>query len=378
VLRRHRALGPVALITTIVLGSSLATVPTPLYPLYESSLGISSLGVTAVFAAFAAGAIAGLAASALLSARLSRRTVYIAASLLQIAAALVLAANLGFGGFIAGRIITGLGAGLLAASGTAFVLELTTHAAPPASAALTILAPASAYIGLGIGPVIGGFSPVQSISEVPLVFLGIAGGVAVSLAGSLIFLPSSTGTTRAYAGSLSPLPFKAALGAFAAFMTTGLFGSATSVLLNRLNVPSAAFTGAVAALVFFSGVPGIAILARRLNTSVIAVVLAVGLLGVAGSLNLGSLALLIICAIVAGTAGGALFSRSLGAALAVPNQSAFQQTSLVFGFAYLGLAVPVLGLGVSLVMLPVELTIWGFAALAAALCLVVAVRAEPA
>ena len=51
------------------------TLPTPLYPLYRSELGLSELMITVVFASYAAGTIAALLLAGSLSDRVGRRPV---------------------------------------------------------------------------------------------------------------------------------------------------------------------------------------------------------------------------------------------------------------------------------------------------------------
>ncbi|GAB2506688.1 hypothetical protein GCM10027064_00220 [Microbacterium petrolearium] len=48
--------------------------------------------------------------------------------------------------------------------------------------------------------------------------------------------------------------------------------------------------------------------------------------------------------------------------------AAFRQTSVVFACGYAGLAMPVLGLGAALRVLPLPTGLWCFAAVTAALC----------
>ena len=365
----RRAVGTVALLVTIVLGTALATVPTPLYPVYAAELGLDSLGVTATFAAFAGGAVVGLGLAVVFAGRLPRRRAYLIAAVLQCAAALLLSVDLGVTLFAIGRVVTGLGAGLLAASGTAFILELADTLPARSGRALRVVAPAFAFLGLGTGSALAGIVGPSTIAQVHALFLVIAIAIAITASLSLVLLPRSAGRMLPPpAAATARIPWASALGAFAAFMTTGLFGSVTTLLLGLLGIVSAPVAGAFAASVFVAGAIGVAVLAPRVTLPVAAWLLAAGAIAVAAGTTLRLSVVLLAGAAIAGCAGGALFARSLRAAIAVAPSAAFRQTALVFACAYLGLAVPVLGLGLALRVVPTEPAIWTFGAAAALVC----------
>lgn len=372
--------GVVIAALVILLGTALATVPTPLYPLYARELGLDSVGITATFAAFAAGAVCGLIVALRNSSRLPRRRVYLLAAALQAASAFVLAGDLGIPGFAAGRVVTGIGSGLLAASGTAFVLELGQGLSPLGARIVRTVAPALAFAGLGLGPLLSALSAPVDVRGAHVVFFVTGLLLLAGLGLSVALLPAHAGRQggATSAGRRSALAWSPRLGAFAAFMTTGLFGSVTTVLLADLGVHDIALSGAFAASVFLFGAIGVVTLGRRLPAAVSAGCLAVALLLVGVAMMLSSAVLLILAAVAAGTAGGALFARSLGGAVSSAPQHAFARTVSVFLCAYLGLAVPVLGFGFVARSAGTEPAVWAFAALGAAVCLgvIVARRVE--
>lgn len=375
---RSSPAGVVALAAVILLGTSLATVPTPLYPLYVREAGLDAVGITATFAAFAAGALVGLAVALRASARLSRRAAYTTAAVLQGASAVVLASDLGVAGFATGRVITGIGAGLLAASGTAFVMELAPALSPRAGRVVRLGAPALAFAGLGLGPVIAASAAPTDLAGVRLLFVILAICILGLLVVSHLVLPASVGsaTVATTADRRPPLPSASGLGAFAAFMTTGLFGSVSSILLGDLGVHDASRTGAFAAAVFLAGAVGVVALAPRASLPVVAGVLAVGLLAVGVSVATGSTPVLIAAAVVSGTSAGALFARSLRAAVAAAPGRVFEQTVAVFLCAYAGLAVPVLGFGIVAHAAGTVAAVWAFAGCGAVVCVAAAVVAR--
>lgn len=358
------------LVVVILLGTALATIPTPLYPIFVREAGLDAVGITSTFAAFAGGAILGLLGALLASARLTRRGAFTIAAVLQGASALLLAADLGIPGFTIGRVVTGLGAGLLAASGTAFVLELALTQTPRTARIVRAGAPAVAFAGLGLGPVISALAAPTDLDGVRRVFLMVGVAVLVSLAVCRAVLPSEAGRSVAGAssGRRPPLPWASGLGAFAAFMTTGLFGSVTSVLLARLGIDDPLRSGSFAAAVFLAGAAGVIVLAPRVPLTAAGVLLAGALLFVGVAVAASSLVLLIGAAVVAGLAGGALFARSLRLAVAAAPGHVFAQTVAVFLCAYTGLAIPVLGFGFAARALGTGPAVWAFVGVGAGVC----------
>jgi MFS family permease len=140
--------------------------------------------------------------------------------------------------------------------------------------------------------------------------------------------------------------------AFAAYALNGLFASLapgfTTAMLHHANY---AVAGAVTCLFFGTGTVAALGLARLNSRPVLLAGLGVfpaGLALAVAGVSAGSLALFVIAAVVAGSAFGALVIGSLSAAnrLALPESRA-QVISSYFVFAYSGLAIPVVGVGVA-------------------------------
>ncbi|MGC3956310.1 MAG: MFS transporter [Propionicimonas sp.] len=359
--------GTASVFLAIVVGTSVATVPTPVYPLIAAQLGLDPLGITVTFAVFALGAVLGLAIGATAAARLPRRRVYLISAAVQALAALILALDLGVAGFVAGRAATGIGAGLLAASGTALLLELAGGLPSRAQAALRLVAPAAAYLGLALGSGLPAAAQVATPTDLQWLFAGLAVAILALLTVSVSYrAPAAVEVPLGGSVPRSRLPWAAVLGPFAAFMTTGLFGSITAILLELLGLGSAGLSGVLAGAVFLAGAGGVVLIAPRLSLPAIGVLLATFLTAVALGVELGSLPLLLVASTAAGATSGALFASSLRLALsAAPAAAGFRQTSLVFAAAYSGLALPVIGLGLALRLLPTGIALWWFAGLAA-------------
>src|SRR3954465_6891898 len=103
------------------------TLPTPLYAIYQQEFGFSELMITVIFATYATGVIAALLLFGRLSDQIGRRRVLLPGVLLSALSAIVFLLAQGVGALFAGRVLSGLAAGLFTGTATATLLDL----APP-------------------------------------------------------------------------------------------------------------------------------------------------------------------------------------------------------------------------------------------------------
>src|SRR5689334_2407030 len=154
------------------------TLPTPLYVIYQARWHFSAAIVTVIFAVYAAGVLAALLLAGRSSDQAGRKPVLAAAlgaSALS-TVVFILAPNVGV--LLAGRILSGLSAGLMTGTATAAPTELV-----PASAGrrASLVATAANMGGLGLGPLIAGLfaqytpHPTAGVFEVYLAVLAAAG-----------------------------------------------------------------------------------------------------------------------------------------------------------------------------------------------------------
>ncbi|WP_301125385.1 MFS transporter [Streptomyces cacaoi] len=155
----HRPLrGPRARAATFVLDASVLTAllaassaPTPLYPGYQDSWGLSPLTVTVVFGAYALALLLASLTTGGLSDHLGRRPVLMAALLLAAAAMVLMASADGAGALITARAVQGAATGAATSAAGAGLLDLqdprrpgrstlTNSIAPPAGMAVGVLA----------------------------------------------------------------------------------------------------------------------------------------------------------------------------------------------------------------------------------------------
>lgn len=95
------------------------TLPTPLYVLYQAKWHFSSGVVTLVFAAYAVGVVTALLFAGRSSDQVGRRPVLATALVFSATSAVAFILASGVGWLFAGRVLSGLSAGLVTGTGTA-------------------------------------------------------------------------------------------------------------------------------------------------------------------------------------------------------------------------------------------------------------------
>lgn len=146
-LRRARRLPILAAVGAIFTAIFASNVPTPLYGVWQAQWGFSDAALTAVFSVYVIGVVGALPTVGALSDLAGRRQVLVPGLLCMVAAAVVFAAAgdiywLGFG-----RMLTGIGTGIVTGSATAALVELdpdNNWARSAAISAMTLTAGATA------------------------------------------------------------------------------------------------------------------------------------------------------------------------------------------------------------------------------------------
>ncbi|MET9348796.1 MFS transporter [Streptomyces termitum] len=332
------------------------TLPTPLYPLYQEKFGFSELTVTVVYAVYAFGVLGVLLLAGNASDTVGRRPAlrwglgFAAAS-----AGCFLAAD-ALGWLYAGRLLSGLSAGLFTGAATAYVMEL----APPGGAArATLVATAANMGGLGCGPLLSGL--LAEYAPEPLL-LPFAVHLALVAAAALVLrrLPETVAERRPLSAVRPRRPalppevrtvfVPAAVASFVGFALFGVFTSVAPAFLGRyLHVDNHAVTGLVVALAFFASIAGQTAAGRvgpvRSLPLGCAVLLA-GLALLSAALLTDLLVLVVLAALVGGTGQGLAFRAALSAvAAASPADRRAAVISSLFVVAYTGISLPVIGVG---------------------------------
>ena len=333
------------------------TLPTPLYGLYQDKFGFSELTVTVVYAVYAFGVIGVLLLAGNVSDVVGRRPVLLVGLGFAAASAVSFLCATGLGWLYAGRLLSGLSAGLFTGAATAYVMELAPHGG---ASRATFVATAANMGGLGCGPLLAGV--LAQYAPWPL-YLPFAVHLTLLAASAAIMLwlretvrerrPLST--VRPRRPGLPPqvrtVFGPAAIASFVGFALFGVFTSVSPAFLSEsLDVSNHAVSGLVVALAFFASTAGqLAVgrvgVARSLPLGCAGLLAGLALL--AGALRWDLLSLVVLSALVGGVGQGLAFRGALSAvAGASPADRRAAVISTLFVVAYAGISVPVIGVGV--------------------------------
>ncbi|MGP3962081.1 MFS transporter [Nonomuraea sp. 3N208] len=363
--------------------------PTPLWAVYQQHDHLSTFTVTVAFAAYALGVVVSLFLAGHVSDWLGRRRVLLPAVSLEVVSAAIFLSSTSLPLLIVARMVSGLGVGLITATATAHLAELHLAARPNASRVRADLVATAANLGgLAVGPLVSGLL-AQYVSEplrTPyLVFLGLLliSAVGVALVPETVepagerppYRPQRVSVPRASRSTY----FAASAAAGAAFSVLGLFTSlAPGFVAVTLHHPSRALAGLVAFLVFGAAATTQMVLARitvrhQLATGLLLMTL--GISGVTAGVWLANLALFLTMGIVAGAGAGILFKGAVTTIVSLaPAHARGEALAGLFLAAYVGLAIPILGIGVATRFVSDQAALLGFAVALAALNATVAGR----
>lgn len=339
------------------------TIPTSLYPAYAAKFGFGSTATTVLFAIYAAGVIGALIGFGRFSESVGRKPMLAAGIVLSLGSAVVFIIGSNMALLYTGRILSGLSAGILTATGTVVVMEN----APAGRGRLAAAVATSANIGgLGLGILVAGL--VARFVPGPLLtpFIVHAGLLVVA---GLALLPVRERVRAGSSGLRLQLPgiphesrrtfLAAAPGAITGYTVCGLFSSiGPNFMSSRLGIHSPAVIGTVVFLLF--GASAAAQLAlRKLADRTLILIGSVAMLASMATLVTavltGSLVALIASSILAGVGQGLLFMTGMRALTGATRASRrTEATTSYFVVAYLAMSVPAIGAG--LVAIPLGLT----------------------
>ena len=363
VTRRHHPLPPhvsrplayLLLACVFTYGMLGTTLPTPLYVLYQEQYQFTSVLITVIFAFYPLGVLAALLVFGRVSDHFGRRPVLAAALLLACASTLVFVFAQNVAMLLAGRFLSGLGAGLLTGTATAGLAELEPMGSQQQAARVTTAANMG---GLGLGPLVAGLfaqlapAPTRLVFVVYLLFLVVA-LLLVAVLPETVKAPDHVLDLRprvAVPPSTRTVFVEAAVTVVCVFALLGLFSAlAPSFLRSALHEPNLIVAGVVVFLLFGTASAAQVVLhtlttrtARLAGRVLLLLALALIELG----LGLSSLALFLAGTVIGGLGTGLAFMGSLAAInqVAPPEQRA-AMVSAFFVAAYVGVSVPVVGVG---------------------------------
>ena len=332
------------------------TLPTPLYPLFEQRYSFGELMVTVIFAVYAFGVIAGLLVFGNLSDEIGRKPVLMIGLTFSAVSALLFLFAGSLAPIYAGRVVSGFSAGIFTGTATAMLIDLAPGGRRRMASFVAVVVNLG---GLGLGTLLAGLladyarSPLRTPFVVDLVLL-------VPAVVGLLVTPETV-QRRAFRLRLQRLSvpsevrsvfIRGATAGFGSFAVAGVFSSVAPVFVATiLGRTSHALAGVIVFILFSASIVGqllVSLLSdrRALISGCTLLVGGVGLLALA--LGIESLAALIASALVVGLGQGLV----VGAGLAAINQRApverrGETASSFFVVMYVGLSLPVIGVGLA-------------------------------
>jgi MFS family permease len=358
------------------------TLPTPLYPLFEQRYSFDELMVTVIFAVYAFGVIAGLLVFGNLSDEIGRKPVLLLGLAFSAASALLFVFAGSLTPIFLGRIVSGLSAGIFTGTATAALVDLAPGGRRRLASFVAVIVNLG---GLGLGTLLAGLLADYCSSPLRLPFIVDLGLLAPAVVGLLV-VPETVQRRRfrlrfqrlSVPSEVRGVFVRGATAGFGSFAVAGVFSSVAPVFLGQiLGRMSHALAGSIVFILFSSSIVGQILVSRLsdrraliLGCSLLAG--GVGLLALA--LGIESLAALIASASVVGLGQGLV----IGAGLAAINQRApverrGETASSFFVVMYVGLSVPVIGVGVAAHAFSLRTAGIAFSAAVAALVLAVLV-----
>jgi MFS family permease len=360
------------------------TLPTPLYGLYRQQFGFSELMITVIFATYAAGVIASLFVFGRLSDHIGRRRVLLPGLVLSALSAVCFLTATGLPLLLAGRVLSGLSAGIFTGTATAALIDL----APRGRRGRATLVATMANMGaLGAGPLLTGLLSQWAGPPLRLTFWVDLALLVPAAIGIWAMPEPITSTSRAQLRpealrvpmQMRPTFIEAALAGFAGFAVLGLLTAVTPDFLGQeLGVTSRAIVGLVVFAVFAASLAGqlaLEFVPERAAIPGGAGALIAGMGALALGLAVSSLALLVLGGVTAGFGQGLSFRGGL---TQVNERSPAAQRGAVassfFVVMYIAISLPVIGEGVLAQAVGLRAAGLTFAALVAALSAAVLVR----
>jgi MFS family permease len=333
------------------------TLPTPLYVIYQVQWHFSAGIVTLIFATYAVGVLLALLLAGRSSDQVGRRPVLAAGLGLSAVSTVVFILTPSLGWLFVGRILSGLSAGLVTGTATAALTELYGGSS---SRRASMVATAANMGGLGLGPLIAGLFAQFGPNPTVLVFevyLGLIALAAISLA----VVPETVTDRKKLDLRFTGLGIPAAgrsefiaagVAGFAAFSLLGLFTAlAPSFLGMVLHEHSHLVSGVVVFAIFGTAAVTQLVLGRFPSRPVIIgglLLFLVALALIVAALSEAQMGLFLAGTITGGLAVGAVFIASLSTANRLaPVEIRGRAVSTYFVFAYLGLTIPVIAVGIA-------------------------------
>ncbi|MFI0219910.1 MFS transporter [Streptomyces lydicus] len=372
---RWRFWGTAYALLVLLTGTNL---PTPLYRGYEARFGFSPLVVTLIFSAYVAALIPSLLVAGPASDTVGRRRVLLPAIAVAALGSLVFALATSTGWLFAARIMQGVALGAASGPLTAALTELE----PTGNRRMAALVSTVTSVGgLGLGPVLAGFL-AQYASAPDVLPFAVEIVLLVPAAVIITTLPTTRSGARWRPRRPEiPTTMRAAFATsgtagFLAFAVIGLFLTLVPAYVATLSGSKNLLLGsaAVALMLICSALAQLACYGRPAQVLELLglPLLAAGLVLLVLAGGYSSLILLLAATVTAGTGQGLVFLGGLTAInQAAPAGRHADVISSFYVIIYLGVGLPVIGVGLLATVTGLLSAVQYFAGVVALLCLVV-------
>jgi predicted MFS family arabinose efflux permease len=361
--------------------AAFSTAPSALYGLYERQEGLSSLTITFVYAVYAVGVVVSLLLAGHVSDSYGRRAVLLPGLVLAGVAAVLFIVWQSLAGLLVARVLTGIALGATVATATAYIADLDAGPDGAVSRRAGIVGTIANIGGLALGPFIAGLLAQYAPDGLTLPFVVLLAALLVAIA-VVAVSPEGREPVRPrprYRPQRLRVPTQdrarfiaATTGGFLTFALGGLFaGLAGTFLAGPLHHPSAALTGLAILLNFGAGVlvqttttrwPAHRLIAAGIAPMLIGLTLLVA----SAWTSPASLTLFLIGGVVGGLGLGAILRGSLVLVISTTGEADRAGALATFFTAgYVGVSLPVLGLGIALEFLSPRVTLLIFALIVA-------------
>jgi len=344
---------------------AFSAVPSPLYGLYRARDHFSLFMVTVIYAVYAFGVIGSLLLAGHLSDWYGRRRLLLPSLGLAIVSAIVFLVSKSLVGLLVGRLLNGVAIGIIVSTATAYLTELDAVGRPQATTRRAQLTASAIPVGgIGVGPLLAGILAQWVAHPLTAPYLVLLVALLLGTAGVALSPETREGAKphpryRPQRVSVPPDErsrfFAAALSAFMAFATLGLFTGLAAVFLSiTLHHPSHALAGAVLFAIYASAVAAQILtaawpLTREFEAGMAAMIVGLGLAVLAVWRHPASLALFIAGGALIGAGGGTIFRGAVGTVMSIaPPDRIAESVAGMFLAAFVGISLPVVGAGITL------------------------------
>jgi predicted MFS family arabinose efflux permease len=353
----RRAIAIVACNFAVVFISAM--LPTPLYSLYRETFEFGAITLTFVYAVYVLGNMLALLVFGRLADQIGRRRVAISATFIAIVCAVVFLLADSTGWLFLARILSGLATGLVAGTSAAWLAELFS---PERRSAAALVAGAGNFMGLALGPLLGGvlatFAPWPlRLSYIVYIVLLALSFVATCTVPETVQNPRKRWSELSLKprfgvpGSIRSAFLSPAITGFATFSLIGFYGALIpGMVAESLRVTSPLVSGALVFELFVVATITLAVSARLMPRTamlggLILLPISLWLLMLAEHLKL--LWLIFVATESGGIAAALGYRGSLQVVNAIAPADRRSEVVSVFMFVlFAGNAIPVIGIAV--------------------------------